>query len=238
MRKRVMAMATTLLLTLTMAIGSAVPAFAYYDENAANEDSSAVVVEENIEETEAEETEPETEQPSGVLTPDGNMNLIDDVDGDEAGLQFMTVTTRDGSYFYIIIDRSAKDENVYFLNQVDAADLMKLMSDDEKAAYEESQKEPEQQTPVITPTETPDDQPQVEPDTPAEKNPMASTLPLLGVFVVLGAAVAGGYYFLKIKPKKGQSNVDEDREFYDDDEYEAEEMEDEDIFEDAKDEDY
>lgn len=48
---------------------------------------------------------------------------------------------------------------------------------------------------------------------------MASTLPMLGVFVVLGAAIAGGYYFLKIKPKEGQSNVDEDREFYDDDEY-------------------
>lgn len=61
---------------------------------------------------------------------------------------------------------------------------------------------------------------------------------MLGVFVVLGAAIAGGYYFLKIKPKKGQSNVDKDREFYDDDEYEAEEIEDEDVFEDAKDEDY
>lgn len=233
MRKRIMTAAATALLALTMLFSSTVPAFAYYDEDAANDDSSAVIVEENIEETVPEETEPETQQPSGVLTPDGNMNLVDDITSDGSGLQYMTVTTRDGSYFYIIIDRSAKEENVYFLNKVDAADLLKLMSDDEKAAYEESQQEPEQQTPVITPSETPDEQPQTQPDAPAEKNPMASTLPLLGVFVALGAAVAGGYYFLKIKPKKNQSNVDEDREFYDDDEYENE-----DSYEDAQEEDY
>lgn len=228
MRKRIMTAAATALLALTMALGNAVPAFAYYDEDAANDDSSAVIVEENT-----EETVPETQQPSGVLTPEGNMNLVDDITSDGSGLQYMTVTTRDGSYFYIIIDRSAKEENVYFLNKVDAADLLKLMNDDEKKAYEESQKEPEQQAPVITPDKTPDEQPQTQPETPAEKNPMASTLPLLGVFVALGAVIAGGYYFLKIKPKKNQSNVEEDREFYDDDEYESE-----DSYEDAQDEDY
>lgn len=228
MRKRIMTAAATALLALTMIFGSTVPAFAFYDEDAANDDSSAVIVEENT-----EEPAPETQQPSGALTPDGNMNLVDDITSDESGLQFMTVTTRDGSYFYIIIDRSAKEENVYFLNKVDASDLLKLMNDDEKKAYEESQKEPEQQAPVVTPDKTPDEQPQTQPDAPAEKNPMASTLPILGVFAVLGAAIAGGYYFLKIKPKKNQSNVDEDREFYDDDEYESE-----DSYEDAQDEDY
>lgn len=228
MRKRIMTAAATALLALTMIFGSTVPAFAFYDEDAANDDSSAVIVEENT-----EEPAPESQQPSGVLTPDGNMNLVDDITSDESGLQFMTVTTRDGSYFYIIIDRSTKEENVYFLNKVDAADLLKLMNDDEKKAYEESQKEPEQQTPVVTPDKTPDEQPQTQPDTPAEKNPMASTLPLLGVFVGLGAIIAGGYYVLKIKPKKNQSNVEEDREFYDDDEYESE-----DSYEDAQDEDY
>lgn len=229
MRKRILTAAATALLALTMVFGSTVPAFAFSDETAGNDDSSTVTVEENIEET----TEPETQQPSGVLTPEGNMNLVDDITSDGSGLQYMTVTTRDGSYFYIIIDRSAKEENVYFLNKVDAADLLKLMSDDEKKAYEESQKEPEQQTPVVTPDKTPEEQPQPQPDTPAEKNPLASNLPLLGVFVVVGAVIAGGYYFLKIKPKKNQSNVEEDREFYDDDEYESE-----DSYEDAQDEDY
>ena len=230
MRKRIMTAAATALLALTMVLGSAVPAFAFSDETAGNDDSSTVTVEENIEET---APEPETQQPSGLLTPEGNMNLVDDITSDGSGLQYMTVTTRDGSYFYIIIDRSAKEENVYFLNKVDAADLLKLMSDDEKKAYEESQKEPEQQTPVVTPDKTPDEQPQTQPDTPAEKNPLTSNLPLLGVLVGLGAIIAGGYYFLKIKPKKNKSNVDEDREFYDDDEYENE-----DSYEDAQDEDY
>ena len=68
--------------------------------------------------------EPEKEEP---LTPDGNATLVDDFGGNK---QLITVTTKNGNYFYILIDRDDKGENtVHFLNQVDEADLMALMED-------------------------------------------------------------------------------------------------------------
>ena len=71
-----------------------------------------------------------------ALTPDGNLSLIDDI-GSSAriGKQFITVETRNGNVFYLIIDRDDEgEETVHFLNQVDEADLLTLMGDDAPAA--------------------------------------------------------------------------------------------------------
>ena len=57
---------------------------------------------------------------------------------------------------------------------------------------------------------------------------------MLAVFGVLGAVMAGGYYMLKIKPKKNQPSIDEDLEFYDDEEYVNEDEEPEFENEDSK----
>ena len=71
-----------------------------------------------------------------ALTPDGNLSLIDDIGSSaQSGKQFITVETRNGNVFYLIIDRDDEgEETVHFLNQVDEADLLTLMGDDAPAA--------------------------------------------------------------------------------------------------------
>ena len=71
-----------------------------------------------------------------ALTPDGNLSLIDDIGSPTAsGKQFITVATRNGNVFYLIIDRDDEgEETVHFLNQVDEADLLTLMGDEAPAA--------------------------------------------------------------------------------------------------------
>ena len=69
-----------------------------------------------------------------ALTPDGNLSLIDDIGSSaRSGKQFITVETKNGNVFYLIIDRD-DGETVHFLNQVDEADLLTLMGDDAPAA--------------------------------------------------------------------------------------------------------
>ena len=79
------------------------------------------------------------EQTPAGLTPDGNMNLVDDIGPKTGeGQQFITMTSKNGNYFYLIIDRDDKgNETVHLLNQVDERDLLDLMEDDEAAYYEE-----------------------------------------------------------------------------------------------------
>ena len=235
MRKKVFRVGAMLVLCLIMVLGTATSAFAYYNEDEANE-GSTVVVEEPAEETTTEteapsETETPADEPQGQITPDGNLTLVDDLDySSRAGLQFMTVTSKDGHVFYIVIDRTANSENVYFLNQVDAADLMALMNDEQKEEYlkEQEAKQQEQQQTTVTPaqqeTQAPSETEQLA-QTEAEKQPLNNSMVMIAVFGVIGIGVIAAYYFLKIKPKKNGSSIDEDREFYDDEEYENEDQE-------------
>ena len=132
----------------------------------------------------------------------------------------MTVQTKSGAVFYLVIDRSADTENVYFLNQVDELDLMAIMDDAQKQEYESSLKEEPQEVP-----ETPiEDEPTA--DEPVDEEPQAdlqtNNLALFGVIGVIAALVIGGYAFMKKKAKKDGADLDEDLEFYDDEEYENE----------------
>ena len=89
-----------------------------------------------------------------ALTPVGNLTLVDDILQDEStasvekleneqkSKQFITVQSKNGNYFYIIIDRSGDTENVYFLNLVDETDLFALLETEEETTETEPAPDP------------------------------------------------------------------------------------------------
>ena len=55
---------------------------------------------------------------------------------DGSGQQFITLVSKSGATFYLVIDRNAKgQQTVHFMNLVDEADLLALMEEDAADAY-------------------------------------------------------------------------------------------------------
>ncbi len=176
-----------------------------------------------------QEEEPTTDgmEPEGVpVTLEGNATLVDDFYGDK---QLITVTTKAGNYFYILIDRANEDKEtaVHFLNQVDDADLQALLEDGEAA--------PETCTcttkceagavntncPVCKTNMTECTGPEPEPQEPKETDPPqeeeAKSTSMGGLVVFLVVALIGGgatlYFFKFRKPKADTKGGDELDEF-------------------------
>lgn len=190
-----------------------------------------------------------------ALTPVGNMTLIDDILQDESNesihrleneqksKQFITVQTKNGNYFYIIIDRSGDTENVYFLNLVDEADLFALLEDGEPVP-EETEPAPvcicEEKCAVgevNTDCEicavkmkncTGKEVVQTVPDPESQPQKYNSGALLIVLLLALGGGAA--VYFLKFRKDKPQTagTTDLDDYEFDDDEVEYENAEDED----------
>ena len=228
--KKIIRLFTAMLAVVLCTTAFAVPAFAgggegepYYTETPE--------ASEPVEEPQEEATggmEPEG-QP---LTPEGNATLVDDFYGDK---QLITVTTKAGNYFYILIDRANEDAEtaVHFLNQVDEADLLALMEDGEV-----------QETPAVcTCTEkcqagavntacpvcavnmsecagkAPEEEPEPEPE-PEKESGSGGALVLILLLAVLGGG--GAFAYIKfIKPKQGAkvSADPDDYDFEDEEEY-------------------
>ena len=222
MNKKILRTLTALCAALMLTGGFSVTAFAQTPEGQDATDDSGVVYE-----------EPEKEEP---LTPDGNATLVDDFGGNK---QLITVTTKSGNYFYILIDRDDEGEDtVHFLNQVDEADLMALTETGEATKKPEVCNCTEKcevgkvntSCPVCATTLTgctgkePTPTPTEQPEEPKEKDGNPGAVLALVLFVLLGGGAAF-YYFKFVKPKqnvKGNTDLEDfDFEDYDEDEPEA-----------------
>ena len=221
--KRIFRSFLVLLAALVCMGGFSVTAYAGGGEDIPTDDSGVIV-----------ETEP---QP---LTPEGNMTLVDDISGEASeDKQFITVISKSGNYFYIIIDNAAEGENtVHFLNQVDEADLMAIIGE------EETESTPavcnctdkcatgaiNTSCPVCSVNMGACTGVEAEPEQPDEPQEENSGMGGLIVFLVVAALGGGGafYYFKILKPKqdvKGGTDLDDfDFDEYDEDEPEADDL--------------
>ena len=160
------------------------------------------------------------------LTPDGNLTLVDDIGPSTgAGQQFITMVTKSGNYFYLIIDRNDKgEENVHLLNLVDEADLFALMDEDQVKAFQTAQDaaNAEEEEPAVTPP-APDEEAESENQEPqvTEKKTL-NMLPIVGVITVL-IACGGGYFMMQMKKKKAsEQRPDPDADYTEDNDEEYE----------------
>ena len=219
MKNKITRTLTAFCAALLLMGGVSVPAFAQTPEDTPDAtDDSGVVVEE------PQEAEP--------ITPEGNATLVDDFGGNK---QLITVTTKAGNYFYILIDRDDEGENtVHFLNQVDDADLNALLEDGETkeetpavctctekceagavniscpvCATDRSQCAGAEAEPEPEETESPQE----------EEAGGGNMSMLLIVLVLAGAGGAAAYYFKILKPKKDATKGTDSLDEYDFDEY-------------------
>ena len=196
-------------------------ALAYYDAAADTTTETETSVTDEQETEISEKAESDVAEPEVTamepLTPEGNLTLVD-YEGSisDVGKQFITLVTKNGNYFYLIIDRDAKGEQtVHFLNQVDESDLLALMDEDEAKAYEEEKKESVE---VPVEPETPAEQP-TEEQKPAEKKGKVNILSLVSLLVL--AAGGGAYGFMTWQNKKKQEKEaapDPDADYVEDEE--------------------
>ena len=172
-----------LLVSAALCAGMAAPAFAFEGEAAPVEQPVLPeVVEEDIVTV--------TDETSGALTPEGNLTLVDDYHtnySDGSGQQFITLVSKSGATFYLVIDRNSKGaQTVHFMNLVDEADLLALMEEEAADAYTAEKEAAASGT-----------------EQPKENKVTKIASGFLGVVVLIALAAGGIFYaFAKQKQKK------------------------------------
>ena len=194
-----------LLVSAALCAGMAAPAFAFEGEAAPVEQPVLPeVVEEGVVTV--------TDETSGALTPEGNLTLVDDYHtnySDGSGQQFITLVSKSGATFYLVIDRNAKgQQTVHFMNLVDEADLLALMEEDAADAYtaekeaaaqaEQERKQAEEDAKKAA------EEAEVSGSEQTGGNKVTKyAATFLGVLALVGLAAGGGIYtFMKQKQKK------------------------------------
>lgn len=189
-------------------------AFAMEDGTASTE---ATVQTEATEPVQTEPIQPSEPPESDGLTPEGNLTLVDDLVDTQSGKEFITVVSKNGNYFYIIIDRDADgNRTVHFLNLVDEADLLELLSEEQADAYQEEQATKPTEPPETVPTE-PTEPSETTPSDPFDPEMDKETMILLLTPMVV--LIIGGFaaYFIfgkkKPNPSPAQQTEEEDWDY-------------------------
>lgn len=217
MKMRIKKWLVLFIAVLGMAFPAGVTAYAYTDEAAVQaaetEPPAEVVTEtETPSETEAplpEETPSETEV--SPFSVSGNGQLLDDISGDDTK-QFLTIQTKNGNTFFMVLDRSSNTENVYMLSMIDENDLAEFIGET---------KEPDTETPSLVLPET-EPTPSIEEtkDETVKDTEGVNTGVLLAIVLLIAGGICCYYYFKVLKPKKEEEDAEgEDLEFYDDGTY-------------------
>ena len=196
-----------LVLSVALCAGMAAPAFAYGGEPVEEVEQPVLTST-----TDEEDVVTVTDEETGALTPEGNLTLVDDYHtdySDGSGQQFITLVSKSGATFYLVIDRNAKgQQTVHFMNLVDEADLLALMEEEDGDAYT-AEKEAAAQA------EQERKQAEEDAKKAAEEAAASGTeqtggnkvtkyaATFLGVLALVGLAAGGGIYtFMKQKQKK------------------------------------
>ena len=196
-----------LVLSVALCAGMAAPAFAYGGEP--TEEVEQPVLTSTSDEEDAVTV---TDEKTGALTPEGNLTLVDDYHtdySDKSGQQFITLVSKSGNTFYLVIDRNAKgQQTVHFMNLVDEADLLALMEEDTANAYtaeKEAAAQAEQER-----KQAEEDAKKAAEEAAASGSEQTGgnkvtkyAATFLGVLALVGLVAGGGIYtFMKQKQKK------------------------------------
>lgn len=166
MRNKVLKKLLMIAMAVTMISGTSI-ATVYANANPPAEETTTQVVEETVtESTEDTEKKEDTGRVTGegdnsAFSTPGNAQLVDDKENDDTK-QFLTIQTKKGNTFYMVIDRSSNTENVYMMSLVDENDLAEFLDETEKS------KETEEST-VVIPETTPETTPVAEEETEVKK---------------------------------------------------------------------
>ena len=211
-----------LLVSAVLCIGMAAPAFAYEGDTTPVEEP---VLPEIVEEEDAVTI---TDEETGALTPEGNLTLVDDYHtnySDGSGQQFITMVSKSGATFYLVIDRNAKgQQTVHFMNLVDEADLLALMEEEDADAYtaekeataqaEQDKLKAEEEAKKAAEEAAASDAEQ-----PKENKVTKYAAAFLGVVALIALVAGGGFYFFiqqKHKKQAEKEAADPDADYTED----------------------
>ena len=193
-----------LLVSAALCAGMAAPAFAFEGE-------AAPVEQPVLPEVVEEDVVTITDETSGALTPEGNLTLVDDYHtdySDGSGQQFITLVSKMGNTFYLVIDRNSKGaQTVHFMNLVDEADLLALMEEEDADAYtaekEVAAQAEQDKLKVEEAKKAAEEAAASGEEQPKENKVTKIASGFLGVVVLIALAAGGIFYaFAKQKQKK------------------------------------